>query len=61
MDTWYYGKPNFEGNKPHKLFQQEKYCPVNNFNNLQNNGASNYDCDSIEKKIQELILNGIID
>ena len=29
MDTWHYGKTNFEGNKPHKLFQQEKYCPVN--------------------------------
>ena len=59
-DTYYYGKPNFKGDKPHKMYQQEKHCPVKIFNYLQNNGASNYDYESVVKKIQELMENGII-
>ena len=35
--------------------------PSKNFNYLQNNGASNYDYDSVVNKIQELMENGIID
>ena len=40
---------------------EKKYCPVKIFNYLQNNRASNYDYDSVVKKIQELIVNGVID
>ena len=39
----------------------KKHCPVKNFNYLQNNGASNYGYDSVVKKIQELMENGVID
>ena len=59
-DTYYYGKPNFKGDKPHKYVSKKKHCPVKIFNNLQNNGASNYDYDSVVNKIQELMENGII-
>ena len=31
MDTYYYGKPNFKGDKPHKICQQEKALPSKNF------------------------------
>ena len=44
-----------------KYVSKKKHCPVKNFNYLQNNGASNYDYDSVVNKIQELMENGIID
>ena len=40
---------------------EEKHGPVKIFNYLQKNGASNYDHDSVVKKIQELLENGVID
>ena len=44
-----------------KYVSKKKHCPVKIFNYLQNNGASNYDYDSVVNKIQELMENGIID
>ena len=44
-----------------KYVSKKKHCPKNFFNHLQNNGASNYDYDSVVKKIHELMENGIID
>ena len=44
-----------------KYVSKKKHCPVKIFNYLQNNGASNYDYDSVVKKIQELMVNGVID
>ena len=44
-----------------KYVSKKKHCPVNIFEYLQNNGASNYDYDSVVKKIQELMENGVID
>ena len=43
-----------------KYVSKKKHCPVKIFNYLQNNGASNYDYDSVVNKIQELMENGII-
>ena len=43
-----------------KNVSKKKHCPVKIFNYLQNNGASNYDYDSVVNKIQELMENGII-
>ena len=40
---------------------RKEYCPVKIFSFLQKNGASNYDYDSLAKKIQELMVNGVID
>ena len=31
MDTYYYGKPNFKDDKPHKICQQEKAFPIKIF------------------------------
>ena len=44
-----------------KYVSKKKYCPVKIFNYLQNNGASNYDYDSVVNKIQKLMENGVID
>ena len=44
-----------------KYVSKKKHCPVKTFNYLQNNGASNYDYDSVVKKIQELMKNGVTD
>ena len=44
-----------------KYVSKKKHCSVKIFNYLQNNGASNYDYDSVVNKIQELMENGIID
>ena len=44
-----------------KYVSKKKHCPVKIFNYLQNNGASNYDYDSVVKKIQEFMENGVID
>ena len=30
-DTYYYGKPNFKGDKPHEICQYEKTLPIKNF------------------------------
>ena len=35
-----------------KYVSKKKHCPVKNFNYLQNNGALNYDYDSVVNKIQ---------
>ena len=43
-----------------KYVCKKKHCPVKIFNYLQNNGASNYDYDSVVSKIQELMENRII-
>ena len=43
-----------------KYVSKKKHCPVKIFNYLQNNGALNYDYDSVVNKIQELMENGII-
>ena len=42
-----------------KYVSKKKHCPVKIFNYLQNNGDSNYECDSVVKKIQELMVNGV--
>ena len=44
-----------------KYVSKKKHCPVKIFDYLQNNGVSNYDYDSVVKKIQELMENGVID
>ena len=44
-----------------KYVSKKKHCPVKIFSSLQNNGASNYDYDSVVNKIQELMENGVID
>ena len=44
-----------------KYVSKKKHCPGKIFNYLQNNGASNYDYDSVVNKIQELMENKIID
>ena len=44
-----------------KHASKKKHCPVKIFNYLQNNGASNYDYDSVVNKIQKLMENGVID
>ena len=43
-----------------KYISKKKHGTVKIFNYLQNNGASNYDYDSVVNKIQELMENGII-
>ena len=44
-----------------KYVSEKKHFPVKILNYLQNNGDSNYDYDSVVKKIQELIVNGVTD
>ena len=44
-----------------KYVSKKKPCTVKVFNYLQNNGASNYDYESLENEIGELRNNGIID
>ena len=44
-----------------KHVSKKKHCPLKIFNYLQNNEASNYDYDSVVKKIQELMENGVTD
>ena len=44
-----------------KYASKKKSCTVKIFNYLQNNGASNYDYESLENGIAELRNNGIID
>ena len=44
-----------------KYASKEKCCQVKMFNYLQNNGASNYDYDTVVTKIQELMENRVID
>ena len=44
-----------------KYVSKKKHCPVKIFNYLQNNGASNYNYDSVVNKIPELMENGVID
>ena len=44
-----------------RYVSKKKHCPVKIFNYMQNNGASQYTYDSVEKKIRELIANKIID
>ena len=44
-----------------KYVSKKKHCPVKIFNYLQNNGASNWDCDSVVNKDPELMENGVID
>ena len=44
-----------------KCVSKKKPCTVKIFNYLQNNGASNYDYESLGNEIAELRNNGIID
>ena len=44
-----------------KYVSKKKHCPGKIFDYLQSNGASIYGYDSVVKKIQELMINGVID
>ena len=44
-----------------KYVSKKKQSPVKIFNYLRNNGALNYDCDTVVNKIQELIGDGVVD
>ena len=52
-DTYYYSHM--------KYVSKKKNGPVKTFNYLQINGTSNYDYDSVVRRIQELMVNGAID
>ena len=44
-----------------KYVSKKKHCPGKFFNYLQNNEAANDNYDSVVKKIQELMVNGVTD